>query len=224
MVLVCSCSHQGIGEQQSQISPTYVTGNTMQELSDTVQIIVIRELTDILDSINIARDDEDPTRTSSTRYEIGQIYQVRVIEYLKGNGDATIDVIQVEGFLNQKEPRNPESIAKAKQQSESVPLNYGKRYLLFLSQLIGFPEQNYFIGPIQPWRFDITNPDQVIPESPWEYARSAFPPVALSQVREQIAHPELDIIHTPQSEIYPAPESPVITVTNESYPPPSEIP
>ncbi len=224
IILVSSCNGNAINGQQGQVSFSYITGNSYSDLTNNVNIIVIGEMVAVRDNVNIARDDEDMMKSSSSRYEIGQVYEFKVDEYIKGNGKSTIYVVQVEGFLSQKELKTNKSITRAKENFDFIPIKSEKKYLLFLSDLIGFPTGEYFIGPIHPWRFDITDPEQVIPESPWPYANQVFPPVPLKLVLEQIKHPESDIIPKTKGDAYPAPNIILPEDKENPYPPPTEIP
>ena len=204
-----ACNETMKSGKQGQGSASYITAKSYSDLTKSVSIIVIGEMTAVSDYINIARDDADPTKTSVSRYEIGQVYEFTIDEYLKGSGESQINVVQVEGFLSQKEAITDESITHAKEAFNFLSINSGKKYLLFLSDLVGFSKGEYYIGPIHPWRFDITDPEGIIPESPWQYARQAFPPVSLDLIREQIRNPEAEIIPAVQWDpyTYPAPTS-----------------
>jgi len=219
-----SCNKPVVPPQQDKISASYITANSFRELIKSVDYIVIGELIAARDNINIARDDKDISKPSSTRYEIGQIYEVKVDKYIKGDGLLTINVIQVEGFLSQKDPKTSASIQKARENFDFIPIEPGKKYLMFLSDLYGFPKGEYYIGSIHPWRFDISDPERVVPESPWEYANQVFPPVPLKLILEQIHHPELDIIPEVKLGAYPAPDNTMLEETGNPYPPPAVTP
>lgn len=207
IVVLSACNRVAKNGEQGQGSASYITANSYRDLTKSVSTIVIGEMVAVRDNINIARDEADPTKTSVSRYEIGQVYEFTIDEYLKGSGESPINVVQVEGFLSQKDAVTDASIARAKESFDFIPIQPGRKYLLFLSDLVGFSKGEYYIGPIHPWRFDITDPEDVTPESPWQYARQAFPPVSLDLIREQIRNPEAEIIPAVQWDPYPAPAS-----------------
>lgn len=223
--MLTSCNSTGASSQQGNVSLSYETANSYRMLTERVSIIVIGEFVVDGEQINIARDDHDSTKSSSTRYEIGQVYEFAVDTYLKGKGPLTLSIVQVEGFLSQKETRSEESIQRAKANFAFLPVKTGKKYLLFLSSLFGFPEGEYYIGPIHPWRFDISDPERVVSESPWRYATCAFPPVSLKLIIEQIQNPDVDLIPETNWKAYPAPcVNPAPVHQREPYPPPGDVP
>jgi len=225
LVLVLgSCQNTKETEQLGIVTASYITANSFSDLTKRVEMIVIGEVTTIGDHINIARDDKEPSTPSSTRYEIGQIYEFKVDEYLKGEGSSILAIVQVEGFISQKDAKTSDAVENAKANFNYIPIEPGRKYLLFLSDLFGFPKGQYSIGPIQPWRFDLTDPEYVIPESPWEYAKQVFLPAPLTLIIEQIKNPELDIIPAGQVGAYPIPGDRSPTDQGNSYPLPTTTP
>jgi hypothetical protein len=184
----------------------YIVARSMKELVDKSTIIVSGQAIARKEIINGARDVNDINKPDSHILDVGQVYQFEVDKYLKGNGPKTIFVVQSEGFLVGDQVGinlNDDNITKARSQEKFIPIQLNHPYIIFLVLVKGFPSlKNYYAGSILPWRFDISNPDAVIPESPSEGALQAFPPRKDSVLLAQIANPTL------ASPSYPSPPYP----------------
>ena len=167
----------------------------MKVLVDQSTIIVSGQASAQKEILNIARDVNDHNKPDPNILGVGQVYQFEVDQYIKGNGPKTIYIVQSEGFLSGDQVGlnlNDANIEKARSQEKYIPIRLNNPYILFLVSSVGFPAlKNYYRGTIQPWRFDISNPDKVIPESPWDGALQAFPRRTASVLLAQIANPEL---------------------------------
>lgn len=185
----------------------FIVAHSMKELVDKSIIIVSGKASALKEVINMARDVNDNNKTDPNLLRLGQVYQFEVDQYLKGNGPKTIYIVQPEGFLGGDQVGinlNDANIEKARSQEIYIPLRLNNPYILFLEALNGFPSlKNYYTGAIFPWRFDISNPDLVIPESPWEGALQAFPPRKASDLLAQITNPELASTSYPPPTPYP---------------------
>ena len=82
--------------------------------------------------------------------------------------------------------RNEVNILESKKRYDYIPIPLGKEYLMFLHPLTSYPEEKLYTGTFQPWRFDISNPDKVVAESPWIFATYVFPPQPLDTLLENI--------------------------------------
>jgi hypothetical protein len=162
--------------------------------------------------INMARDVKDITKPAKDYFGVGQVYQVKITNLLKGNETETIYVVQEEGFLGTNDAKTEIEILKSKERYNFVPMSQGKVYLMFLRPMLSYPEEKLFVGIAQPWRFDASDPARVVPESPWKQANLFFPPQSLDTFIEQIEHPD-SIISSP----YPPPQS---LLSQSAYPPP----
>jgi hypothetical protein len=188
----------------------YIVAHSMKELVDKSTIIVSGQASALKEVINMARDVNDINKPDPNLLGVGQVYQFEVDQYIKGNGPKTIYVVQPEGFLpGDQVGLNlvDANIKKARSQEIYIPIRLNNPYILFLVSLNGFlSSKNYYTGPMLPWRFDISNPDEVIPESPWTGALQAFPPRKASVLLNQIASPELALTSNPPTS-YPGPTS-----------------
>ena len=184
-------------------SGSFIIVTSIAELANRSKLIVIGQVIKADDIVNMARNPDDPTKPDNEIFIVGQVYMVSVIQFLKGDEKAeTIYVVQQEGFLGPSVPKNDSEIAKAKAIENYVPLSLDKGYLMFLEPMFGYPEGKYYVGVAQPWRFDVSDTKQVLPESPWEEAVRFFPSQTLDSIVYQIEHPEL--LASP----YPPPATP----------------
>jgi hypothetical protein len=184
-------------------SGSFIIVTSIAELANRSKLIVIGHVTKTDDIVNMARNPDDPTKPDNEIFIVGQVYMVSVKQFLKGSEKAeTIYVVQREGFLGPSVSKNDSEIEKAKAIEKYVPLSLDKRYLMFLEPMLGHPEGKYYVGVAQPWRFDVSDTKQVLPESPWEEAVRFFPSQTLDSIVYQIEHPEL--LASP----YPPPTTP----------------
>jgi hypothetical protein len=188
--------------QAAMGSGDIIAAHSYKELVDKSAIIVSGQFRSANEVINMARNINDINKADPNILGVGQVYQFEVDKYLKGGGPKTIYVVQLEGFLTGEQigiELDEENIKKARKGRKHIPAKLENPYVLFLEPLVGFPDlKNYYTGAIHPWRFDLSNPDQVVPESVWEEALSVFPPKKVSKFFDQIANPDL-------SEGYPPP-------------------
>jgi photosystem II stability/assembly factor-like uncharacterized protein len=157
------------------------TASTFHDLADNASLIVTGEVTAVGNVIDLSRGN-DPKNI----YEIGQVYEFQVDQVLKGDRFTTLQVVQVEGFLANKGIFTNQTIQQAKDNFDYVPMKDGRTYLLFLNPLAAYTDNQYYIGDLEPARFDISNPNQVIPESPWQTASRVFPAESLQTIIAQI--------------------------------------
>jgi hypothetical protein len=188
--------------QAAMGSGSIIAAHSVKELVDKSVIVVSGQFRSTNEVINMARNIKDINKPDPNILGVGQVYQFEVDKYLKGGGPKTIYVVQLEGFLTGDqvglEPQET-NINKARKERKYISAKLDNPYVLFLEPLVGFPDlKNYYTGAIHPWRFDLSNPEQVIPESIWEEALSVFPPKRVSKFLDQIANPD-------QSEGYPPP-------------------
>jgi hypothetical protein len=173
----------------------FIVAHSMKELVDESTIIVSGQASARKEIINGARDVNDINKPDPHLLGVGQVYQFEVDKYVKGNGPETIFVVQSEGFLVGDQVGinlTDDNIAKARSQEKYIPIRLNHPYILFLEPVKGFPSlKNYYAGSILPWRFDTSDSQRVIPESPWDGALQAFPPRTASALLDQIANPVL---------------------------------
>jgi hypothetical protein len=193
-------------------SGSFITVNSIAELTNKSKLIVIGQVVKIDDIVNMARDINDPSKPDNQVYVVGQVYQVNVKKFLKGSEAETIFVVQREGFLGESEAKTKTDIQKAKSVENFIPMGVDKEYLMFLKPMLGFPDGKYYVGVAQPWRFAILDATKVVPESPWEGASQYFPQMTLENFISQMDQSEL--LTSP----YPPPSTPTSTPTSQSSP------
>ena len=170
-------SHLTIGS----IEHSYVTATSFEELVEQADIVVIGSAVEKGEVINTVRNPLDPTQPDPKLESVGQIYVIRVNQYVKGVGNDRIELVQSEGYLT-AEMVAGQTVEDAREQSEQIPLSLNKEYLLFLRRAPELDDGNLYVGVAQPSRFDVSNPLAIVPESPWVYAKEYFPPQALAEV------------------------------------------
>jgi len=172
-----------------------VVYSTFKEILENSYIILKGRAIQQKGVINSARDPNDLSKEDPNYFGIGQVYEVAVEEYLKGDGPTLINVVQNEGFiLTQPEVVSEKEIELARSLSSSLPLSVDKRYIMFLasSELTysGYKNGELFIGRGHPWKFEITTSDCVLPDDYIVETHRFFPPISLDRFVNHIIHPE----------------------------------
>lgn len=190
---------------------SYISARSIEELTMKSTLVVTGWATQMENAFNLARDVNDSSKPDPGLYVTGQIYQFKIDQILKGDkaiGDiGVISIIQAEGMfaITPDVPVTQPDIDKARNQYKYIPIRLNSKYLLFLKPLTGFNDLPYhFTGIAQPWRFDISKPDRIIPESPWIYAVQYFPPLPWSDVLAKVENPQNQNDQSTPSP-YPAP-------------------
>jgi hypothetical protein len=191
---------------------SYITANSIAELTSRASLIVIGQVEQTDRVVNMARDVNDISEPDLSLLGLGQVYQIKVETFIKGEyPDASILFVQPEGFLVKPqmstEP-SPEDVKLARQDDDHIAFISDQRYLLFLHPLRGFEEQQYFTGGIHPWRFNVTDPNHVYPESPAHLLE--IPPSNLATVIEQI---QKALVVTPEPTVISPLPTPIIIET-----------
>ncbi len=170
-------------QSNSQGEASFVTAGTLDDLVAKSTLVVVGNVSGLGGTINMARDISDITKPDPLLFGVGQIYHVSVQRYIKGSGAPTLDLVQVEGFVNgQRSPVNASSIKQAHSKYPYIPLSSSNTYLMFLVPAQGFPAGQYFVGDIAPWRFTLPPGGMAEPESPWSGARAVFQPIPSEQL------------------------------------------
>ncbi len=168
--------------------------------------------------MNTARDPNDPTKPDLNNFGVGQVYDVQVDGYLKGDGSLLIDVVQSHGLIPSKsQGLTDDDFEQARKQSHILPLTIGKRYIMFLSSsefsYDGYSKGELLGGRGHPWRFEITDAECVQPEDAITEIDRYFPSLPMDEF--------VKFIHDPNSfpEIpYPAPDSAGICALESTTP------
>jgi hypothetical protein len=222
--------HAATKTSQSLSSSSYVTARTFQELASKSSLIVIGQVEQTSQVLNLARNVDDISKSDPNIVNLGQVYRIKLFSILKGEKltkSGSLFIVQPEGFLiraveQRGRPVTENEIQLARQQTDHRAFVPGHSYLLFLEPLHGFDNQMYFVGVAHPWRFDVTDPENVIPESPWDGATRAFPPQPLQEILREIGHAPIPIVTTTIESPLPTPQpdgtafvSPLVTPTLE---------
>jgi hypothetical protein len=178
------------------IQESAVVYTTLKEIVDRSDVIVVGRASNKKGIVNIARDPSNHTIPDPIYFSIGQIYEVQIDSYLKGEGKSNIFVIQNEGFfsLASQQPTS-EIIEQAKNHSDSIPLIIGKRYIMFLSShdpeysYADFPIDEFLFAKGHPWQFEITDTDCVQPVDKITDLYMNFPAQTLDKFIQFINNP-----------------------------------
>ncbi len=190
--------------QPQVVDVDYATVNSWEERINAASMILIGEVSNADGVVNMEHNVDsstdpptvDVTRPDPTRVTLGQVYQIEVDSYLKGDGPARLNVVQPEGFLTcQDGPVQPSDIPEALRQEAKagyphVPMQIGTQYLFFLEPLQGFPA-DHVTGARHPWRFTlpqagIAEAQSPVPEVNQQF--STFTSEELLTKVEQILH------------------------------------
>jgi len=193
LLLVISCSGQtSSSKQNTGAINSYgnegllIVSTTIQELTNSSDIVVIGQITPTGNIINMARNVSDINQSSQTIFGAGKVYQVSVESYVKGQGTSSILIVQPESLMTNLTTLTPNAYERGKTAYNAIIPKINTRYLLFLRGLRGFPTQQYYVGVSHPWRFDLSDPSKVIPEDTWKDAVNVFPPQPLATILPQI--------------------------------------
>jgi hypothetical protein len=186
-----------------------VVYTSIPEISSNSDVIVIGRVSDAKEIVNTAREPGEASKADPDYFSIGQIYEVQVDEYLKGEGEKVIYVVQHEGFLSTKDKQPGETeINEAKKDYGAVPLNPDKTYLMFLRysrhRYENYPQGAILIQAGHPWLFDYSEPGCVRVVEPLSELYPYFPPLPSPEF--------IDLIHKTPTEFqngapYPTPSN-----------------
>ncbi len=171
--------------ETAYIVSDYITLNSISDLTKQSDIIVIGTVVGVSDQkFNTARDTQDHSKPASDLAIKGTIYEVQVEQFLKGEGDPILFVVQSEDILL------PGMSPAAVHISESFePLMVNARYLFFLTPGEPYPDSpfpNLQHGVAEPYRFRLEE-GQAKVESPWAAAAVLFPTLKEDQLLQQVA-------------------------------------
>ncbi|HEY8347210.1 MAG TPA: hypothetical protein VIL07_08025 [Symbiobacteriaceae bacterium] len=114
---------------------------SIEHLTKDASAVVVGQVVDQGGTRNLARNPKDPTQEAEDHQVMSQEYIFEVENYLKGSGEAQIDVVYPASIIrnNGVEIEEPE-----------VPLEPGKRYVLFLQE-----GSDGYRGVGTPWQFQL---------------------------------------------------------------------
>ena len=114
---------------------SYVVYLTFAELASNSDIIVEAHVKSTLDIVNMARAIDDHAKPDPSYFGIGQVYELEIESYLKGNGPETIYYVEYQGTIWDNGAPSVEDIEREKSKwegQEYIPLRANQTYLLFL--------------------------------------------------------------------------------------------
>lgn len=151
---------------------------SLQELMDQSDVIVIGEVVGTGSMFNSSRDLDDSTKPSSTTFSVGQIYHIQVQRYLKGTGSDMLYLAQTEGqILASPNAVTSDDIRRARDAwNATIPFQKGVPYLLFLRDLTKYYQNDISEMPLygenkEPSRFELLPDGRAKIEAPQEAMR-----------------------------------------------------
>ncbi|MEW5871058.1 MAG: hypothetical protein AB1894_17420 [Chloroflexota bacterium] len=192
------------------VQESAVVYTTFQEIVDNSDVILIGEPTDKMGIVNTARDPKDLSKEDPEIFSIGQVYRVRVENYLVGDGPNDILVIQHLGMIRPLSLEITDAdIDEALKSFSNLPLTLDRQYIMFLSfasfDYGGYKKDNLYFGSGHPWRFEITSSGCVQLEDSFRELSEYFPLQTFDDFVLKINNPE-NYLETPS----PAPEIPAL--------------
>ena len=139
---------------QPESQAIHVTAETFDELVGKSSHVVVGRYGNTRTVIEVPGTGSDGA-PDNRLIGVGIVYNVEVERYLKGGGDAEIQVVQFEEYRTQ-EPG--EAVKVQESPSASFPFQRNQRYLLFLTpqgQVRSMPD--LFLGTAEPYRFKLTD-------------------------------------------------------------------
>jgi hypothetical protein len=189
---------------------SYVVYPTFAELVSKSDIIVIARIKSTLDIVNMARDMDDRSQPDPNYFGIGQVYELEIDNYLKGEGLETIYYIENQGFISTSGQPTAEDIEKEKSQAlakDYIPLQANQTYLLFLRivnqgyQIGSYDAGSLFAGTGHPWQFNLADPNCIWVEDIIQEMALYFPLQPLTKILDHIENPvESDVLPYPYPE------------------------
>jgi len=140
-------------------------------------------------------DPNDPTKQDPEYFGIGQVYEVEISSYIKGEGPKSLYVIQNQGIVNRDLHKlSDDDIERAQKMSKVIPLSINEQYVLFLhpaSYSYGkFPLEQLVVGRGHPWVFRINELDCVQIEDSIANVLRYFPARTLDEFIGSIRNPD----------------------------------
>lgn len=169
----------GAGAYSATIEPSYIVANSWAGLVSLHSVIAIGTLTATDRIINSAREGTNYSEQSKSFYSMSRVYSFAIEQYLKGSGNGTCNVLVPEAILLPEITALPDAYNRGKALANRITPKNNGRYLLFVD-VVKFGADEYCVGNVLPWRFDIGDVNNVIPESEWADAIKYFPPQTLT--------------------------------------------
>jgi hypothetical protein len=180
---------------KTDVATSYDIAQSLEEVIKGSTVIVIGELQEKGETINMARDIDNPAKPSSRIFIIGQVYNFQVKIYLKGSGSDVIEVVQPEGVIN----TSASSITREQiEQAQLFDVSYGttpfiagNEYILLLEPLDASDKRNaYLTGSIHPWRFVVSPNGDILTDAPEQVVREIglnFSPLSMTEFLSKVS-------------------------------------
>lgn len=192
-------------------APSMVYYGSFYELTEQADIVIIGQAQEAKEIVNAARVPGDPAKPDADHFGVGQIYEVRVDEYQKGDGPKTIYVLFARGLMSVKDGQAPsvEEIENVQKASGVAPLDPAKRYLMFLNRSThiysGYEDTGVYVSIAHPWLFELSDPNCVRYQDANDF-QGNYLPQPLAAI-EALIHAAVLGEQAPAAAAYPAPVS-----------------
>lgn len=186
-----------------------VVYTSIPEVASKSTVVILGRVAAPREILNTARVPGEPGKPDPQNYSVGQVYEVKVDEYLLGEGPKTIYVIQHQGMMDTRDgPPTEAQIEQTIGKSGVQPLRTNVEYLMFLRSsnhiFVGYSKDEIFGGTGHPWLFDVSNPDCIRPVDSLEYVHFYFPPLEFDDFTTLLKTPLLDAVPN-EDVVYPTP-------------------
>jgi hypothetical protein len=184
------------------ITTSQVASSSFQELAQYADIVVIAKVISEEAVINTARDPGDPSKPDTRLFSITPVYTIEVEQFIKGRGANTLNLVQNQGIIildaqgTRPSPAEIDAVIQENEGQVFISLSQDKRYLMFLRildeadyEVDGYRSGSLYAGVAEPWRFEITPEEVVVPETVLTDLRQQFPPQPLGDVIEKVNQP-----------------------------------
>ena len=177
------------------IQPVYVTTKGLDGPDDDLAKLALHSSVIVIGTIDDegprveriqSRDPNSPTGLDPNVASVGNVYDVRIERYLKGDGDATLSLIEFIGmdYAVPGPGGAPGMLTEARDTTQGLLPNKNSRYLLFLREQGEVPD--LWMGPAHPYRFLISPSGEVSADGPVGDLDGAFQPASESDFINQV--------------------------------------
>ncbi|MBI4311736.1 MAG: hypothetical protein HY681_08130 [Chloroflexi bacterium] len=151
----------------------YDVAKSLGEQAHSAQVILIGTVKSLGGIVNTARDPANPSLPHLDIFGVGQLYQIEVDEYLKGSGPTSIDILQVENYLNlaRKSQESRANPGRKGPGPDSMVLQPGVRYLFFLQKR---ENRSHYSQAMEPYRYALVG-TRAKPEGAFKASSKALP-------------------------------------------------
>ena len=177
------------------IQPVYVTTKGLDGPADDLAKLVSHSSVIVIGTIGSeeprveripSKDPNSPTGLDPNVASVGNVYDVSIERYLKGNGSATLSLIEFIGMdYTVPDPSGaPGTLTEARDTTSGLLPSRNSRYLLFLKEQSEAP--GLWMGPAHPYRFLISTAGEVSADGPVGDLDGTFKPASESEFINQV--------------------------------------